>query len=59
MELSGLHILLTYCCNFECDHCFVWGSPQQIGTLTLQQIRQVLYQARETGTVEWIYFEGG
>ena len=59
MELSGLHILLTYCCNFECDHCFVWGSPQQNGTLTLQQIRQVLNQARETDTVEWIYFEGG
>jgi MoaA/NifB/PqqE/SkfB family radical SAM enzyme len=59
MKLTGLHILLTYCCTFECDHCFVWGSPWQSGVLTLQQIRYALNAARETGTVEWIYFEGG
>ena len=38
MKLSGLHLLLTYQCTFECDHCFVWGSPWQTGTLTLEQI---------------------
>ena len=59
MKLTGLHILLTYSCTFECDHCFVWGSPWQSGILTLQQIRHALNEARETGTVEWIYFEGG
>jgi hypothetical protein len=59
MELTGLHLLLTYQCNFECDHCFVWGSPWQEGTLTLPAIRHVLSQARELGTVRWIYFEGG
>jgi MoaA/NifB/PqqE/SkfB family radical SAM enzyme len=59
MKLTGLHILLTYQCTFECDHCFVWGSPWQSGTLTLEQIRRILVQARELGTVEWIYFEGG
>jgi hypothetical protein len=59
MELTGLHLLLTYQCNFECDHCFVWGSPWQEGTLTLPAIRHVLGQARELGTVRWIYFEGG
>jgi len=58
MKLSGLHILLTYQCNFECDHCFVWGSPWQKGTLTLEQIWQILNQAKEAG-VEWVYFEGG
>jgi MoaA/NifB/PqqE/SkfB family radical SAM enzyme len=58
VKLSGLHILLTYQCTFECDHCFVWGSPQQSGVLTLAQIRQILGQAQEAG-VEWIYFEGG
>jgi MoaA/NifB/PqqE/SkfB family radical SAM enzyme len=58
MKISGLHILLTYQCLFECDHCFVWGSPRQTGTLTLQQIELILGQAREAG-VEWIYFEGG
>ena len=58
MNLSGLHILLTYQCTFECDHCFVWGSPKQSGVLTLTQIRKILGQAREAG-MEWIYFEGG
>lgn len=59
MQLSGLHILLTYKCTFECDHCFAWGSPWQEGTLTLDQIRTALQQAGELGSVEWIFFEGG
>jgi Radical SAM superfamily/4Fe-4S single cluster domain len=59
MKLSGLHLLLTYQCTFECDHCFVWGSPFQAGVMTLQDIREILRQAQETGTVESIYFEGG
>jgi MoaA/NifB/PqqE/SkfB family radical SAM enzyme len=58
MKLSGLHILLTYQCTYECDHCFVWGSPWQTGTLTLEQIELILKQAKGAG-VEWIYFEGG
>ncbi len=58
MRLSGLHILLTYQCTYECDHCFVWGSPWQTGTLTLEQVEQILSQAKDAG-VEWIYFEGG
>jgi hypothetical protein len=57
--LKGLHLLLTYQCNFECDHCFVWGSPAQKGTFTLAQIREIYRQARRLGTVEWIYLEGG
>jgi MoaA/NifB/PqqE/SkfB family radical SAM enzyme len=59
MELTGLHILLTYECNYECEHCFVWGSPWQSGTLTLAQIRNILTQAEDVGTVKTIYFEGG
>ena len=58
MKLSGLHILLTYQCNYECDHCFVWGSPRQTGTLTLEQIEDVLNQAKDAGVTS-IYFEGG
>lgn len=58
MKLSGLHILLTYQCTCECDHCFVWGSPWQTGTLTLEQIEQILQQAKEAGVTS-IYFEGG
>ena len=59
MELKGLHILLTHLCNLECDHCFVWGSPTQSGTLSLEGVRDVLSQARELRGLDWIYFEGG
>ena len=58
MKLEGLHILLTYQCTYECDHCFVWGSPWQTGTLTFEQIEQILQQAKEAGVTS-IYFEGG
>jgi MoaA/NifB/PqqE/SkfB family radical SAM enzyme len=58
MKLTGLHILLTYQCTYECDHCFVWGSPRQTGTLTLEQIHQILLQAKNAGVAS-IYFEGG
>ncbi|CAG0929322.1 hypothetical protein TFLX_01254 [Thermoflexales bacterium] len=59
MKLSGLHLLLTYQCTFECDHCFVWGSPWQQGTMTLENIRQILHEAQDLGTITSIYFEGG
>ncbi len=59
MKLSGLHLLLSYQCTFECDHCFVWGSPWQSGTMTLETLRHVVQQAVDLGTVESIYFEGG
>lgn len=59
MELSGLHLLLTYQCNLECDHCFTWGSPWQNGTMNLRNVRHILQQAKDLGTVKWIYFEGG
>jgi len=58
MKLSGLHILLTVQCTRECEHCFMWGGPRQRGTLSIEQIKQILDQAKELG-VEWIYFEGG
>ena len=57
--LTGIHLLLTYKCNLECDHCFLYSGPNAEGTLTLPQIRQVLDESRRIGTVEWIYFEGG
>ena len=57
--LSGLHLLLTYQCSFECDHCFVWSGPFQTGTMTLETIDHILAEAGRLGTIEWIYFEGG
>lgn len=59
IEITGLHILLTYTCNYECDHCFVWGSPSQTGTFTLTGLQSVLRQAKEVGSISEIYFEGG
>ncbi len=57
MKLTGLHLLLTYQCTFECDHCFVFGSPSQTGVMTILQIQEILRQAREAGTITSIYFE--
>ena len=57
--LTGIHFLLTYACNFECDHCFLYCGPNAEGTFTLRQVREVLDEAVKTGTIEWAYFEGG
>lgn len=40
--LTGIHFLLTYACNFECDHCFVYGGPRAKGTFTVGQVRDAL-----------------
>ena len=58
-DLKGIHFLLTYCCNYECDHCFLYCGPNAEGTFTLAQIRAVLDEAEALGTVEEVYFEGG
>ena len=57
--LTGIHFLLTYTCNLECDHCFLFSSPSAEGTMTVLQIRRVLEESQRISSVEWIYFEGG
>ncbi len=57
--LTSIHILLTYVCNWECDHCFLYSGPKARGTFTIAQIRQVLAEAEKMGTVKSIYLEGG
>ena len=57
--LTGIHILMTYRCNLECDHCFLYSGPSAQGGMTLPQIHRVLDESRKIGSVEWIYFEGG
>jgi len=59
MILTGLHLLLTYECPFECDHCFVWSSPRQTGTMSIARFERILDQAAELRSIEWMYFEGG
>lgn len=57
--LTGVHFLMTYTCNYSCDHCFLYCGPEAKGTMNFQQIVTVLEDSRRLGTVEWIYFEGG
>ena len=57
--LSEIHFLLTYQCNFECDHCFLYCTPFSPGTFTIQGVEEVLQEAQKIGTIDTIYFEGG
>ena len=59
MNLKGVHFLLTYRCDLECDHCFVWGSPKAKGVFTLKQIRNILTESKKLGTVNYVAIEGG
>ena len=59
LELKGVHFLLTYRCDLECDHCFAWGSPKAKGVFTLKQIRNILTEAKKLGTVNYVSIEGG
>ena len=59
MRLTGLHLLLTYKCTLECEHCFVYGSPWQNGVMTINDVRRILQDASQLGSVKSIYFEGG
>jgi len=57
--LKGVHFLLTYTCNYECDHCFAWGSPKSKGVFTLNRIKNILSEAKKLGTVTYVSLEGG
>lgn len=57
--LTGIHFIVTYACNFECDHCFLYSSPKSQGTFTISQVTKVLDEAGKIGTVKWIFYEGG
>ena len=57
--LTGAHFLLTYKCNFECDHCFLYSGPHAQGTFTIEEIRRALDELVELGTIETVCFEGG
>jgi MoaA/NifB/PqqE/SkfB family radical SAM enzyme len=57
--LTSIHVLLTYVCNYECDHCFLYCSPRAVGTFTLSKMRDLINQANDLGTIKSFYFEGG
>lgn len=57
--LTGVHVLLTYKCTNECDHCFLHCSPRLEGTFSAGELRQLIAQVNALPTVRWVYFEGG
>lgn len=57
--LTGIHILLTLKCTNECDHCFLHCGPSREATFTIRQLRALIDQIRQLGTVTIVYFEGG
>jgi len=57
--LTGIHFLLSYKCDSECDHCFVYSSPKAKGTFTLDQMKRAFNELSKIGTIERVYFEGG
>jgi hypothetical protein len=59
MVLKGVHFLLTYRCDLECDHCFVWSSPDAKGTFTFRQLSEILDEARKLESVNYVSIEGG
>jgi hypothetical protein len=59
MRLTGLHLLVTYRCTYECEHCFVWSSPDLEDTMGIGRLREVIDQAAALGSIETVYFEGG
>jgi hypothetical protein len=56
--LEGLHILLTYQCLYECDHCFLYCGPSREGTFTIPQLEAAIDQGVAAGISD-IYIEGG
>ncbi len=56
--LESLHLLLTYQCLYECDHCFLYCGPHMQGTFTLAQVEQAVQQGVEAGITS-VYVEGG
>jgi len=57
--VESLHLLLTYHCTHECDHCFVRSGPGARGTFTPELLDGVIAEAKKLGTVGSIWFEGG
>ena len=58
MGIVEVDLLLTYKCNLECDHCFVFGGPNADGVMKISLVREVLRQAK-AADVELVYVEGG
>ncbi|MBI4977075.1 MAG: radical SAM protein [Spirochaetes bacterium] len=56
--LTSVHILLTYACNFSCDHCFLFSGPEARGTFTVTMLISMLDDIKKSGIAN-VCFEGG
>lgn len=59
MPLEAVHLVLTYRCTYECDHCFLHCGPYQPGAMTWAELEGLLEQAAALDGVKRVYFEGG
>jgi hypothetical protein len=59
LPLKGIHLLLSYKCDLQCDHCFVWGNPAAKDAFSIEQVRQILKEAKKLETVTYVSVEGG
>jgi len=57
--LKGIHFLLTYTCNFQCDHCFLYCHPFAKGVFSIHQIKDALDEFKKVESITSIGFEGG
>jgi len=57
--LTAIHVLLTYRCTSECDHCFLHCGPRREGTFTLSQLHELLHEIKKIPTIDTVYLEGG
>jgi len=59
MDIEGVHFLVTYRCNWECEHCFVWGGPANEATMTMAQLETAIDEIAGVEQIDHVYFEGG
>jgi len=55
----SLALLLTYKCNFLCDHCSVSAGPNRREVLTINHVRRVIEEAYTVPSIRTIVFTGG
>ncbi len=57
--LKGIHFILTYMCNFQCDHCFLYCHPFASGSFSIQQVKDSLEEFKKIESITSVGFEGG
>ncbi len=58
-SINALHVLLTFRCLYQCQHCFLFSNPDNKSTFTREFLRETIAEARKLPAMEKIIFEGG